>query len=117
MLIIAGLSELKQVPVNSSSKPEQVNRNRAISFEEFRKAKQTSRRTTLPSSGSSSTLKKDKSLNSIKHYQEDVSLKSLKGRTLPLTVDPDIDANHLLNEAVTKHSKHICCVGVMYSGE
>jgi hypothetical protein len=42
----------------------------------------------------------------IKHCQEDVSLKSLKGRTLPLTVDPDIDANHLLNEAVTKHSKH-----------
>jgi hypothetical protein len=42
----------------------------------------------------------------IKRYQEDVSLKSLKGITLPLTVDPDIDANHLLNEAVTKHSKH-----------
>lgn len=33
-------------------------------------------------------------------------MKPRKGRTLPLTVDSDIDANALLSQAVTKHSKH-----------
>ena len=41
-----------------------------------------------------------------KQYQQDISLKALKGRTLPLTVDSNIDADHLLHEAITKHSKH-----------
>ena len=64
--------------------------------------------TTLPSS----KRKKEKSPGKvkiqigIKQYQQDVYLKALKGRTLPLSVDSNIDAEHLLHEAITKHSKH-----------
>lgn len=85
-------------------------KKRAMTFEEFRKAKETSRKTTLPPSSSKS--KKPKSVGKVKiqiglkHYKEDESLKPLKGRTLPLTVDSDINASALLNQAVTKHSKH-----------
>ena len=42
----------------------------------------------------------------IKICNEDGLLKVLKGRTLPITVKPDIDARGLLEEAVNKHTKH-----------
>ena len=91
-------------------KPENRKRSRAITFEEFKKAKGASRVTTLPSS--SSKAKKEKPIGKvkiqvgIKQYHQDGSLKVLKGRTLPLTVDADIDADCLLQEAIQKHSKH-----------
>ena len=98
------LSELSKC----SSKPALNKKTRALTFEEFRKAKGENRVTTLPSS----KRKKEKSPGKvkiqigIKQYQQDISLKALKGRTLPLTVDSNIDAEHLLHEAITKHSKH-----------
>ena len=42
--------------------------------------------------------------------KEDESLKPLKGRMLPLTVDSDVNATALPNQAVTKYSnilKHL----------
>ena len=90
------------------SKPALNKNNHAHTFEEFRKAKGENRVTTLPSS----KRKKEKSPGKvkiqigIKQYQQAISLKALKGRTLPLTVDSNIDAYHLLHEAITKHSKH-----------
>ena len=93
----------------SESKLENRKRARAITFQEFKKAKGASRTTTL---SSSSKAKKEKFIGSvkiqvrIKQYHQDGSLKVLKGRTLPLTVDADIDADSVLQEAIKKHSKH-----------
>lgn len=105
---VSGLSELQQNSSNAS-KPETSKKSRAVTFEEFRKAKAASRVTTLPSSSRGTKAKspgKVKIQIGIKQYEKDVSLKALKGRTLPLTVDANIDAHQLLQEAVTKHSKH-----------
>ena len=88
-----------------------------MGYEEFRKRKAASRVTTLPSSSSSKSKKaKDGKLKEskpvkiqvgIKEFDEhDGTLKVLKGRTLPITVNPIINAAGLLMAAITKHAKH-----------
>ena len=84
-----------------------------LTYEEFRKRKESCRTSTLKPTAS----KKAKSVKSnssdkvkipigIKICNEDGLLKVLKGRTLPIAVKPDIDARGLLEEAVNKHTKH-----------
>ena len=87
-----------------------------MTYEEFRKRKESSRVTTLPSTSSKPKKSKSRKANStekvkiqvgIKEFSElDSTLKVLKGRALPIAVDPCINANGLLQEALTKHSKH-----------
>ena len=88
-----------------------------MTYEEFRKRKESSRVTSLPSSASSkhkrsksskgNSREKVKIQVGIKEFHEfESTLKILKGRSLPIAVNPIINATELLQEALTKHSKH-----------
>ena len=93
-------------------------RQNSMSYEEFRKRKESSRVTTLPlASSKPKKLKSGKSKGKstdkvkiqvgIKEFHElDYALKILKGRSLPVAVNACINAKGLLQEALTKHSKH-----------
>jgi hypothetical protein len=96
--------------------PNHDTKQQSMTYEEFRKRKESSRVTTLPSTSSKPKKSKSRKANStekvkiqvgIKEFSElDSTLKVLKGRALPIAVDPCINANGLLQEALTKHSKH-----------
>ena len=89
-----------------------------MTYEEFRKRKESSRLTSLPlSSSKSKRIKSKKSEGKsaenvkiqigIKEFHESISsLKILKGRSLPVAVKASINAKGLLEAALAKHSKH-----------
>ena len=108
-----------QSPSSSTSTIQPSNhesKQRSMTYEEFRKRKESTRVTSLPSasakkskSGKSrgSQTEKVKIQVGIKEFQESAaSLKILKGRTLPIVVNASINASRLLEETLAKHSKH-----------
>ena len=82
-----------------------------MTYEEFRKRKESTRVTSLPLASAKSRgsqTEKAKIQVGIKEFQESAaSLKILKGRTLPIVVNASINASRLLEEALAKHSKHV----------
>ena len=80
--------------------------------EQFRKRKESSRTNVLPKKAKSCKAKEnDKSevvkiQIGIKEFSGDGTLKMLKGRTLPVAVNNNINANDLLQMALAKHNKH-----------
>ncbi len=118
------LSEVTTQSPSASCSSSTVTSNRetkqpSITYEEFRKRKEAKRVSTLPASMSSrnkkskcskskgNTTEKVKIQVGIKEFSElDSSLKVLKGRTLPIAVNACIHAKGLLQEALSKHSKH-----------
>lgn len=79
-----------------------------LSFEEFRKRKEASRSSFF----TKKNPKKRKGINEEVKIQVgllhmvDGRLRKMKGRTLPVTVSPNVDASSLLEAAVEKHGKH-----------
>lgn len=117
-MLLANLSSsMGQAPATTSFVKHEASSKEgstSLTYNEFRKRKESSRTTTL-NAHPSKKVKSGKGDNSvqkvkiqvgIKFYCEDIPLKAMKGRTLPITVNSDIDAEGLLQEAVTKHAKH-----------
>ena len=88
---------------------------RSLSYEDFCKRKAIERVTTLPTAPKKSKSTKSKANNQdkvkiqigIKEFHEtDGALKVLKGRSLPVSVEPNTNAKQLLEKATDKHAKH-----------
>ena len=88
---------------------------RSLSYEDFCKRKAIERVTTLPTAPKKSKSIKSKANNQdkvkiqigIKEFHEtDGALKILKGRSLPVSVEPSTNAKQLFEKATDKHAKH-----------
>ena len=83
-----------------------------LTYEQFRKRKETSRTNILPKKAKSCKTKEKEKPEvvkiqiGIKEFSADGTLKMLKGRTLPVAVNNTINKNDLLQMALEKHTKH-----------
>ena len=83
-----------------------------LTYEQFRKRKETSRTNVLPKKAKSCKTKENEKPEvvkiqiGIKEFSADGTLKMLKGRTLPVAVNNTINKKDLLQMALEKHTKH-----------
>ncbi len=108
----SNIPQTHQSSASSKRESEGKGNSHPLTYEQFRKRKETSRTNVLPKKAKSCKAKENdkpevvKIQIGIKEFSGDGTLKMLKGRTLPVAVNNNINANDLLQMALAKHTKH-----------